>query len=113
MSANEYFKIKTSGALVHDIGLNPQLEKKLKELGLNTVGQLYGALKASPEAFVALLREFGIEYQELLDQVFAELSPEDHSRQDANPTPSDYSMGHLGSPPPGGPDIIRREPRSK
>lgn len=106
MSADRY-KIRTSGSLLNSTGLDPRLTKVLTGLGMTTVVQLYSAMEAAPAAFVELLKDYEIGFDDLLSLVSAKLSEEDKARLAAVPT-RDYGMGQLGPAPDVGPNIIRR-----
>lgn len=107
MSEDRY-KVKTSGTMVSQAGLDPRLERVLTGLGLLSVPQLFSAMQAAPEAFRELLKDFNVSYEEMTKIVSEALSVEERQRL-TNVSQTDYSMGHLGVPPPStGRNVIRR-----
>lgn len=107
------FKIQKTGSLVRNAGLDPRVERVLIGLGMQTVPQLYSAMKASPTAFEELLKDYSLTYKEVMDLLEPELTQADKDRM-AEVDMSERAMGFMMSQPPSAlPNVIQRNPEDK
>ncbi len=107
------FKIQKTGSLVRNAGLDPRVERVLIGLGMQTVPQLYSAMKASPTAFEELLKDYSLTYKEVMDILEPELTQADKERM-AEADMGELSMGFMMSQPPSVlPNVIERSTEDK